>query len=237
MDIPHLGHEAHTRPASRQRTTREKAEEYIRGWMHRKDQELIERIRKHEEEYAQQLEIRAQELERKQRKLAESDTKVEAWRREKTETAKREKERQAAEKLDQERKKFIANAQRRAKADVAFNDWKHRHTSLQIQPTHITKHSKPWVGVDVPTPDPNEHLFNHPPPLLSPPSLFNEYERVKKTSPSFMQKYPALVANGGREMLSVKQTETRATGGPRMHKGKSDFVSKKNVVYRKHHAL
>ncbi|TPX35298.1 hypothetical protein SmJEL517_g02339 [Synchytrium microbalum] len=222
---------------SRHRSNSEKADLYIREWFTKKNQELEKRAQEEAQQIQQEQERHKREAAERIKRLEQSDHRVETWRKEKLEIARRERERQHLAEQAQ-KKAQQAKKQQAAKSEAAFQKWKKATSNREhdTSTSNVLKHPKPWTDPVLPSVNPREHQANTP-PILSPPALYKDYERTSTIAPAFMKKYPSLVANAGREVLQSKEKDLRKAAGPRMHKGKSDFVSKRDVVYPKHHAL
>lgn len=168
-------------------------------WIQKKEQLEIQRLQKQALENAENERRLAQEeqklLERNQRK---QDT-LRQWAKSKNAT--REAEEAARQQKENEERKRLQD--KKTKSEEAFLKWKaQKGKPGAISKDHVYHHSRAWVDTAVPNaadePSPNSlRSLSSKENILSPPHMYNEYNKYTIQAPEFLKRYRAQVASAG----------------------------------------
>ncbi|KAI8914261.1 hypothetical protein EDD86DRAFT_198900 [Gorgonomyces haynaldii] len=128
-----------------------------------------------------------QEQKEKQKQLI--DKRIEEWKHQKEQQRKRELE----EKKKIQTKEQEERLKKHEIAEQKFQQWKEQ--KKHSKPAVVKYPNVPWV----PLLPPKDTLEPAKRGILSPPSLYNEYNKYLQQAPQFVKKYPNFVASAGQK--------------------------------------
>ena len=173
----------------------QKNQKAYEDWIAKKESEQEKRL--HEEQLEKEIKSQ-EETEKCKRKEARSQQAYQAWLFRKNQELIQKIESQSARShsSQEEIAKQLENKQ-------AFENWKKEKMSKKAYySSTVVRHQKPWVDIPAPQRDLKEEI-------LSPPHMYEEYQKYSKIAPEYLRKYKVHVASAGKP-FPKKQTKAKS---------------------------